>query len=213
MAVATQERRRAGLDTGLAHESHFDRPWRIHDITADFRLEDVWELATPGGPDDFPLVLDVIRNLDLTGGRGSAATRALFAIRWKLGELFGWDRDDEGLGARVETLRDRLPDDLRSTPVDALATGGSPFTPLYVLDDEYAAEIANRTVHGVLHLGWVPDGDGTYHAQMAVLVKPNGRLGRAYVASIRPFRYLVVYPALRRSIARAWQARGPSPRP
>lgn len=212
MSVAAPERRRAGVDTGLAHDAHFDRPWRIHEFTTDFRLEDVWELATPGGPDDFPLVLDVIRNLDLAGGRGSTATRALIAIRWKLGELFGWDRHDEGLGARVETLRDRLPDDLRATPVDALDADGSPFVPLYVLDDEYAAEIANRTVHGVVHLGWVPDGAGTYHAQMAVLVKPNGLLGRAYLALIRPFRHLLVYPALQRSIARAWQARHPSPR-
>ena len=30
---------------------------------------------------------------------------------------------------------------------------------------------------------------------MAVLVKPNGRLGNAYIAAIRPFRYSVVYPA------------------
>jgi hypothetical protein len=33
-----------------------------------------------------------------------------------------------------------------------------PFRSLYLLDDEWAAEIANQTVHGVLHLGWVSDG-------------------------------------------------------
>jgi hypothetical protein len=41
---------------------------------------------------------------------------------------------------------------------------------------------------------------------MAVLVKPNGRLGAAYMAAIKPFRYGLVYPALMRSVEREWQA-------
>jgi hypothetical protein len=56
-----------------------------------------------------------------------------------------------------------------------------------------------------MHIGWVPDGNGGYRAQMAVLVKPNGRLGSLYMLAIKPFRYLGVYPALMRSIGREWQ--------
>jgi hypothetical protein len=41
---------------------------------------------------------------------------------------------------------------------------------------------------------------------MAVLVKPNGRLGAVYLAAIRPLRHLGVYPALMRSIERHWRA-------
>jgi len=41
---------------------------------------------------------------------------------------------------------------------------------------------------------------------MAVLVKPNGLLGVGYMAAIRPFRYLVVYPAMGRQIERRWRA-------
>jgi hypothetical protein len=37
---------------------------------------------------------------------------------------------------------------------------------------------------------------------MAVLVKPNGLLGTTYMAAIRPFRYLIVYPAMMRQIER-----------
>ncbi len=37
----------------LPKSAHFSRPWRIHGLTHDFRLEDVWELPTPGGPHDF----------------------------------------------------------------------------------------------------------------------------------------------------------------
>ena len=131
------------------------------------------------------------------------AARALLALRWKIGELLGWDDEDDGLGSRVPTLRDRLPADLRDAPpgpdFDAL-----PFTSLYLLEDEWAAEIANRTMHGVLHLGWVPDEAGGYRGQMAVLVKPNGRFGSAYMAAIRPFRHLIVYPPLMRVIGRQW---------
>jgi len=35
----------------LPDTAHTSRPWRIHEIAADFRLEDVWALPTPGGPD------------------------------------------------------------------------------------------------------------------------------------------------------------------
>ena len=187
----------------LPNTAHTSRPWRIHELTRDFRLEDVWALPTPGGPDDFPRLVQQIAAGDLSRG-SSRAGRTLWAIRRKLGELLGWDDPDTGLGSRVRTLRDRLPVDLRDPPsgpdFDAL-----PFASLYLLDDEWAAEIANRTMHGVLHIGWVPDGTGGYRGQMAVYVKPNGLFGAAYMAAIRPFRHLIVYPYLLRDIGRRWR--------
>jgi Protein of unknown function (DUF2867) len=182
----------------LSKTAHTSRPWRIHQLTRDFRIEDVWALPTSGGPDDFPRLVQGFASADPSEG-SSRAARMLWAIRWKIGELLGWDRLDTGVGSRVPTLRDRLPVDLRDAPsgpdFDAL-----PFTSLYLLDDEWAAEIANRTMHGVLHLGWVPDHTGGYRGQMAVLVKPNGRFGTAYMAAIKPLRHLIVYPALLREI-------------
>jgi hypothetical protein len=79
-------------------------------------------------------------------------------------------------------------------------------TSVFLLEDEWATEMANRTVHSIMHIGWVPDENGGYRGQMAVLVKPNGRFGAAYMAAIKPFRYLLVYPALMRRIERDWQA-------
>jgi len=113
---------------------------------------------------------------------------------------------DSGVGSRVPTLRNRLPADLGDAP-SGPDFEGLPFTPLYLTDDEFAAEIANQTMHGVLHLGWVQDHAGGYHGQMAVLVKPNGALGSAYMAAIAPFRHLLVYPPLLRGIGRTWRAR------
>jgi hypothetical protein len=194
----------------LPTTAHTSRPWRIHELTRDFRVEDVWVLPTPGGPDDFPRLVRQATALDPSRS-SSRAARTLFAIRWKLGELLGWDDADTGPGSRVPTLRDRLPADLRAAPGPDSAT--LPFTSLYLLEDEWAAEIANRTMHGVLHLGWVEDGAGGHRGQMAVLVKPNGLLGTAYMAAIRPFRHLVVYPPMLRSMGRAWQGGASEPAP
>jgi hypothetical protein len=164
----------------------------------------VWALPTPGGPDDLPRLVAQFADGD-TSDNSSRLARILFAIRWKLGALLGWDDPDDGVGSRVPTLRDRLPDDLRDGPAGP-ELPQLPFTSLYQTDDEWAAEMANQTVHGVLHLGWVPDGAGGYRGQMAVLVKPNGVLGTLYMAGIAPFRHLVVYPPLLRDIGRQWQA-------
>ncbi|HTD08591.1 MAG TPA: DUF2867 domain-containing protein [Solirubrobacteraceae bacterium] len=184
----------------LPNSAHISHPWRIHELTADFQLEDVWALPVHGEQGDFPALVQ-----GLTAGdpsQGSWLARALWTIRWKLGELLGWDEAETGLGERVPTLRQRLPKDLLDAPgpgFDAL-----PFTPLYLTGDEFAAEIANHTMHGVMHLGWVADGTGGWRGQMAVLVKPNGLLGAIYIASIRPFRHLIIYPAMMRQIERDW---------
>src|SRR3954453_1588750 len=150
----------------LPDSEHFSRPWRIHELTPDFRVEDVWALPTPGGADDFPRLGRRFGSAHPSKG-SSRAPRTLFAIRWKLGELLGWDDPDAGVGSRVPTLRDRLPADLRDGPsgpdFEAL-----PFAPLYLTDDEFAAETANQTMHGVMHLAWVADGANGYRGQMAV---------------------------------------------
>jgi hypothetical protein len=193
------------MTTRLPNDTHTSRPWRIHELAGDFRLEDVWALPTPGGPDDFSLLVEGIAGGD-PGQGSSRAARALWAIRWKLGEIFRWDDPEDGLGSRVVTLRDRLPADLREASpgpqFDEL-----PFTSLYLLDDEWAAEIANKTVHGIMHIGWVPDGRGGFRGEMAVYVKPNGLFGAAYMAAIRPFRHLIVYPPMLRQIEREWRER------
>jgi Protein of unknown function (DUF2867) len=202
--------------TRLPATAHTSRPWRIHEIAPDFQVEDVWALPTPGGSDDFPRLVgfatDRAAEFNARGkyigdgapGIASRASRALFVLRWKLGELFGWDDRDSGVGRRVATLRDRLPADLRAGQRGPDQVG-VPMTSLFLTEDEWASELANRTVHSVMHIGWVPDGRGGYRGQMAVLVKLNGRFGAAYMAAIKPFRHLIVYPALMRSIERYWR--------
>ncbi|MEU2154563.1 DUF2867 domain-containing protein [Streptomyces sp. NPDC019396] len=189
----------------LPSTAHTSRPWRIHEIAGDFQLEDVWALPTPGGPDDLHyLVQQITSGTNDKAGVPSPVYRALFAIRWYLGRLLGWDKDRDGIDSRVRTLRDRLPADLREAPrgPDAVSV---PFTSVYQLHDEWAAEAANRTVHAVMHIGWVPAEGGGHRGQLAVMVKPNGLFGAVYMACIKPFRYVGVYPALLRAMGREWQ--------
>ncbi|HET6866582.1 MAG TPA: DUF2867 domain-containing protein [Solirubrobacteraceae bacterium] len=190
----------------LSNSAHATRPWRIHELTSDFRLEDVWALPTPGGRGDFPELVRLLAAGDPTK-RLPGIARLLWELRFKLGGLLGWDDSNAGVGSRVPSLRERLPDDLREVPSGPVFDS-LPFTSLYLLENEFAAEMANATVHGVMHLGWVVDeaADG-FRGQMAVLVKPNGPFGSAYMAAIKPFRYLVVYPAAMRHLEAAWRSR------
>ncbi|WP_119728024.1 DUF2867 domain-containing protein [Thermomonospora amylolytica] len=191
----------------LAKSTHTEHPWRIHELTGDFRVEDVWAFRTPGaGPGDFPAMLAAMR----TGGglaRQPRPVRFLFAVRWRLGALLGWDDPAAGVGARVASLRDRLPDDLRDAP-RGRDSDAMPLKGVYELATESARELANKTVHTVMHLGWAQGANGDHELRMAVLVKPNGWFGRLYMAAIAPFRHLVVYPALTRRWERAWRERG-----
>ena len=206
----------------LPNAAHESGPWRIRQIAPDFTVEDVWALPVHGGAEDFQTLLDTTASFDPANAQ-SLPTRVLWRVRDRLGSWFGLGRisapieggrDDAAgklpiPGTNETSLTDRLPDDLRNTAAD-LDFGSLPFVPLYRTAVEFAAEISNQTVHGVMHLAWVDQGgDGRYEAQMAVYVKPRGRLGKGYMALIAPFRHWVVYPALMRQIGRAWNARVP----
>ncbi|MEJ7706255.1 MAG: DUF2867 domain-containing protein [Nocardioidaceae bacterium] len=133
-----------------------------------------------------------------------SALEARRAVR--LGRRGRWARRQSAFppGASAGRAADRV----SRVPTDV---DMAPFSLVYQLDDEFAAELANRTVHTVMHLGWVPDDAGGYRGQMAVLVKPNGRLGSLYMAGIAPLRRFVVYPALLHRIERQWRATAVGP--
>ena len=203
----------------IPNATHESRPWRIREIAPDFTLEDVWALPVDGGAEDFRTLVETIASFDPANSE-SLPTRVLWAIRDRLGSCFrlgristpiDGGRDDAAgklsiPGKKETSLTDRLPDDLRNTAVD-LRFHSLPFAPLYRTDVEFAAEVSNRTMHGVMHLAWVDRGEGRYQGQMAVYVKPRGPLGQGYMALIKPFRHWVVYPALMRQIERGWKAR------
>ena len=203
----------------IPNTMHESGPWRIREIVPDFTLEDVWALPARGGAEDFSALLELVGSFDPADAE-SRPTRFLWDLRDRLGAWFdlgrirvptegGTDAPASKLpipGTSETSLADRLPDDLRNTAVD-VDFGSLPFVPLYRTDVEMAAEVSNQTVHGVLHLAWADQGEGRYQGQMAVYVKPRGTFGRGYMALIKPFRYLIIYPALMRQFEQRWDSR------
>ncbi len=196
------------------HEAH---PWVIALIAPDFELLDAWALPAEGGSRDFDLFLETMASLDPLRS-GSAASRGLFWVRSLLGSLLGWDdqtKDRPIPGSKETALSARLPAVLRGSATTTtiggtLATAG--LVPLYRTDDEWAGEISNDTVHGVLQFAWVEQGDGRYRAHLGVYVKTRGTPGRVYLKLIEPFRRFIVYPALIQQVGRAWESRDRSSR-
>ena len=168
--VAADEQREREHAAGRVrtNTAHISAPGRIHELTRDVRLEDVWALPAPGGPDDFLRLMEDLPRLPQRIASGdplqgsSLAARILWSIRWKAGKL--------------------------------TTTSGPRRSP-------------TEPVHGVMHIGWVPDRTGGYRGQMAVYVKPNGLFGTCDMAAIAPFRHLIGYPSMMRQIGRAWRAR------
>jgi hypothetical protein len=198
----------------VSNASHESIAWRIGEIAPDFTLEDVWALPVYGRAEDFEALLETVASFD-PASASSLPVRALFQFRWQLGRWFGWDGAEDAQpipGSSDTSLTQRLPEDLRNTVSD-LRFAHLPFAPLYRTDVEFAAEVSNVTVHGLVHLAWVHRGNGRYQGQMAVYVKPRGSLGKGYLALIKPFRLWVVYPALLRQIERAWTTRNFANRP
>lgn len=188
----------------LDDTAHTSRPWRIHEIARDFQLADVFALPTPGGPGDLGRLAEQIAASD-ESLLANPVVRALFAVRMKIGGPLGMVKEGDGFGQGLASLRERLPEDLRTGPRGPDIQTFVPFPSVYLTETEWVAECASQMVHMVQHVGWVPDGSGGYRGQMATLVRSRGRLGRPYMAFIAPFRRLIVMPAQVRSIGRDWQ--------
>ncbi|WP_437425713.1 DUF2867 domain-containing protein [Williamsia muralis] len=159
-------------------------------------------VTDPGGPGELSRFARGF-SASQTNENQYSATAILFAIRWRLGTIFGWDDPSNGVSKRVPSLRDRLPPNLLNGNRGPDFADG-PFRSVYLAEDEWVSELANKTVHALMHVGWISDGQGGFHAQLTALVKPNSKLGLLYMAAIKPFRLAVVYPQMLRTIDRNW---------
>ena len=192
------------IDTG----DHHDPEWHIHEVAQDFQLIDAWKLPVAGTYEEFPELPELFLSLDLADNKESKMNNLLFAVRDKLGAIFGWD--DEVLsqpipGCEETTLRDRLPPNLRDSAAE-IDDSASDFQMVYQTETESVLELSNSTVHAAVHLAWVAT-DNNYVGQMGIYVKNRGRLGRIYMPAIAPFRHYIVYPALMRRLGPAWKQR------
>lgn len=192
------------------HETeHYKHPWIAHELLKDFEVEDVWR---------FPVELKENHDIhlfqtEMMAGLGELQEKGLpgllFKLRFFLGRIFGWDDEHE----EEKKHNPKIPGSLRERYIDTYDLkieelpdpGSAEFIPVYTKEDESLAEIKNATVHAGLHLGKVEETAGSYTVQMAVYVKPNGLFGKIYMAIIKPFRYLIVYPVLMKSVGIRWK--------
>jgi len=185
----------------IKNETHFKHKWIAHKLLADFEVEDVWQ---------FPVELQehhtistfqsqLFEAMEQLSKKGPASL--LFKLRFFLGELFGWDQSTEAPINTIKkgSIRERYAQKFQLSVDELIPVGNAEFEPVYIKNQESLAEIKNETVHAGLHLSKVPFNDA-FTVQMAVYVKPKGRLGKFYMALIKPFRLAIVYPAMMRLV-------------
>jgi hypothetical protein len=176
-------------------------PLRVHNFLAGVPLHDVWAV-------DLPRVRPGI-TLDafLRAARGrlfapSPVVRGLFRLRVFVGRLFGWDSRPPSK-AVSETFADRLtPADRAVSLVPAGACDGA-FDIVYRFENEQLGEVINQTVQAAA-LSALIETASSYRFYFAVYVRNVGRLTPLYMALIDPFRKLIVYPSLLRSVRATW---------
>jgi len=179
------------------------RPLRVHALLHDVPLEDAWAVPLSGGGPD--RTIKDVRTVMTAGRQGAPAlVRGLFRLRERIGALFGWDRERPAWNG--ESFADRLSAEDRARSLVAPGTPDGPFILLYRFEDEQLSELRNATVHAFASLSIRP-ALGGYLAYLGVFVQPVHQFTRLYMGAIAPFRRLVVYPAIIRTMQKAWAAR------
>ncbi len=179
----------------------FERlPLRVHDFLAGVPLHDVWAVDLPRRRSGITLA-EFLRAAGASPFTPSPVVRALLNIRLFVGRLLGWDREP---GASVrETFAARLTAADRSKSLLPAGTREGPFRMVYRFENEQLLELTNRTAHAAA-LSALVETATAYRFYFGVYVRRVGRLTPVYMALIDPFRKLIVYPSLLRSVRRTW---------
>jgi hypothetical protein len=74
---------------------------------------------------------------------------------------------------------------------------------VYRFENEQLLEVINRTAHAAA-LSALVETANTYRFYFGVYVRNVGRFTPVYMALIDPFRKLIVYPSLLRSVRASW---------
>ncbi len=189
----------------------FERlPLRVHTFLTGVPLHDVWLVDLPRWRAGVTLdeFLRTANNctLDTCGCSNSSAlftpsplVRMLLNIRFFVGRIFGWDNEP----ATIVTFATRLTAPDRSRSLAAAGARDGFFHVVYRFENEQLVELINRTVHAAALSALVETATG-YRFYFGVYVRSVSRFTPFYMALIDPFRKLVVYPSLLRSIRARW---------
>lgn len=106
-------------------------------------------------------------------------------------------------GNRAESFSTRLTADDRSKSIVLAGTREGLFRVVYRFENEQLLELITRTAHAGA-LGALVETANAYRFYFGVYVASVGRFTPIYIAPIDPFRKLVVYPSLLRSVRASW---------
>jgi hypothetical protein len=179
----------------------FERlPLRVHAFLAGVPLHDVWAVDLPRTCPGISLD-EFLRTGGARPYRLSPVVRTLLSIRLFTGWLFGWDR--EPTTTTWESFATRLTTADRSKSLAAAGTREGLFRVVYRFENEQLLEVINRTAHAAALTALVETAS-TYRFYFGVYVRNVDRFTPIYMALIDPFRKLIVYPSLLRSVLASW---------
>jgi Protein of unknown function (DUF2867) len=181
----------------------FERlPLRVHVFLAGVPLHDVWAVDLPRTRSGITLA-EFLRRAGNLFRRPPLAVRALLSVRFSVGGLFGWDRASPG--SVPESFAQRLTDEDRARSLLPTGTPDGFFRIVYRFENEQLDEIVNRTAHAGALSALVEAAAG-YRFYFAIYVRDVSRFTPLYMAAIDPFRKVIIYPALLRSVSAQWNA-------
>jgi hypothetical protein len=175
-------------------------PLRVHAFLAGVPLHDVWAVDLPRWRAGVTLD-EFLRAASNRLFTPSPLARMLLDIRFFVGRFFGWDREPPATA--WETFATRLTDADHSRSLAPAGTREGFFRVVYRFENEQLMELINRTAHAAA-LSALVETASAYRFYFGVYVRSVGRLTPLYMALIDPFRKLVVYPSLLRSVRARW---------
>jgi len=131
----------------------------------------------------------------------SPVVRALLNVRLLVGRLLSWDRQPAATAWESFTTRMTTAD--RSRSLVPPGTREGLFRVVYRFENEQLLELINRTAHAAALSALIETTSG-YRFYFGVYVRSVSRFTPIYMALIDPFRKLVVYPSLLRTIRAKW---------
>jgi len=175
-------------------------PLRVHDFLAGVPLHDVWAIDLPRVRSGITLN-EFLRATSPLSCTLSPPVRGLLKVRFFLGDLLGWDR--EPAASDWETFESRLTSADRSKSLVPVGTREGLFRVVYRFENEQLQELINRTAHAAA-LSALVETPNSYRFYFGVYVREVSRFTPIYMALIDPFRKLVVYPSILRTVREKW---------
>ena len=129
-------------------------------------------------------------------------TKSLFWVRGLIGRILGWD-DADKLAESVSFLTRLTAEDKERSLVEPGKKEGISRV-LYCFENEFAAEIINKTVHCF----WVMASERTangYAFYMAVYVRRLNWFTPIYMAMVTPVLKWIIYPSLNKTVVKNWR--------